>query len=667
MRRQYVFICLLILIIFPVRAIGIAPPSLEEFGPKVSELLVQKLAHANAETKQLCLVHLTSSAWTGGVVQLSDRALSRRAKVDPENRLVDSLDFILTPTALERISSTGCRVRHELRWIRSLSVEATLSQIRAIAAVEDVTSIRPIRTLTYVRSDSPDSRSPKIVPESLTETDYGLSWEQNEFAKATKLHRAGLSGLGVRIAILDSGFDLTHPAFDSINLVSSWDFINSVASVDQFDCPTQSDSRRQSYHGTLVAGVVAGFAPGELIGPAYNCELMLAKTEITCDDVEVRVEEDNWIAAAQWADAGGADIISSSLGYFSFQDGVDYTFGDLDGETALITIAADIAASKNILVVTSAGNERGTAWNHITAPADGDFVIAVGAAKADSSLAAFSSPGPTADGRIKPDVTSLGVSVIAAYDRGGYRTVSGTSFSAPLVAATAALALEHDNMLTAIELRKQLLETASQSDTPDNDFGFGLFDGARAAGIVSINSIEPQKLFSGESRTLPVTTSGRSDSIPSLSAFNLPSGSILVDSGNGRGSLTIIGPSAANTFTQVGLVADVGYFADTTMLILETYSPGTGPILFGPNPFTESVNIIVKSSSAEPVSVTVFNSSGEKIRELVDQSTTYADDSIRVIEWDGRNSAGREVASGVYLAHVKSARHEAILKFLKTD
>ncbi len=666
MRRPTIALLAFLLATFvnPARAQSIDD---REHTAKISPLLSQRIADTDIDAEQLCLVHIKSSAWTGGVVSLNDRALTRRSKVDPQNNLIDTLDFALAAGVRDQISRLGCSLRHELYWLRSLSLAATPVQIRDLSALDIVTEIEPVKTLTFIRPDVGVEKHPNSMSESVAAPEYGTSWLQNEFVKAPKLHRAGLTGQGIRIAILDSGFDLNHPAFDSVNLVSSWDFINGVAAVDQFDCPLQSDAMRQNYHGTLVASVIVGYLPGELIGPAYNCELMLAKTEITCDNVEIRVEEDNWIAAAQWAEAGGADIISSSLGYYFFNDATDYTFDDLDGETALITIAADIAASKNLLVVTSAGNERGTAWNHITAPADGYLVVAVGATKPDSLLASFSSPGPSTDGRIKPDIASLGVSVKAAYDRGGYRTMSGTSFSAPLVAATAALAFEHDPSLTALELRRNMLERASSSHQPDNDFGYGLFDGARTADIIRIDTIAPLKFFSGESRTLHITTSGRTDSIPRLSALNLPIGSVLVDSGNGRGSLTLIGPSFTNSISYVGLVADVGYFADTTFLQLETYSPGAGPILFGPNPFSESVNIIVKSTASEAVSVTVFNSSGEKIRELVDQSETYADDSIRVIVWDGRNSAGRMVASGVYLVYVKSARHEARLKLLKTD
>ena len=630
---------------------------------KFSPDLATALSDSSEFSEHICWVFLESSAWLTIPIRLGKRAMDRRAKVDPDNFLLDSLDYEIDSTVLSAIDRTGCRIRTVSHWLRGVSVKADQEQLEAIAELPEVVRLSQVKHLTFVR---PESKLRDAIGEAGSDDPfYGTSFTQNELTKATKLHRAGLTGRGVRIAILDSGFDLAQPAFDSATVVATWDFINGVEPVDQFDCPTQSNSNRQNYHGTLVVGTIAAFVPGELIGSAYHSELMLAKTEITCDGTEIKIEEDNWIAAAQWAEAGGADIITSSLGYYLFSDGGSYQFSDLDGETALITIAADIAASKNVLVITSAGNERGTAWDHIMAPADGDLVIAVGAVSADSSLAPFSSPGPTADGRIKPDCVSLGVQVKSTFDLGGYLSVSGTSFSAPLVAAVCGLAMEHDPTLTALEMRQNIQQTSNRNTNPDNNFGFGLFDGARAADIMKVDSLPPIRLLIGQEISVPLSSSGRSDSIAELSAFGLPNGSELIDSGNGRGYLKLIGSPDAGNLRRIGLVADVGYFTDTTFLEVETYAPGT--VTFGPNPFTDIVRFIVSAKSGEPVTITVFSSSGEKIIELVDQSHTLADDSIRVITWDGHNSRGRKAASGVYLAYVKTIGYDAHVKLLKTD
>ncbi len=225
-------------------------------------------------------------------------------------------------------------------------------------------------------------------------------------------------------------------------------------------------------HGTQTTSVLMGFSNGNLVGPAFGASVILARTE----DIggETPIEEDNWVAGIEWVESIGADIVTSSLGYYYW-----YEFSDLDGDTALCTIAADAAVDRGLPVFTSAGNERqNDEWPHITAPADGNGVVAMAAVDLSGDIASFSSPGPTYDGRIKPDVSAQGVNnfVASYYDPSQYHSANGTSFACPLVAGVAALMLERIPSLTPGQIAEALRMTADRSDNPDNDYGWGIID-----------------------------------------------------------------------------------------------------------------------------------------------------------------------------------------------
>ncbi len=232
------------------------------------------------------------------------------------------------------------------------------------------------------------------------------------------------------------------------------------------------DHEWQDRHGLQVMSTIMGFRSGELVGPAYGATAILAMTEDTGS--ETPIEEDNWVAAVEWVEALGADLITSSLGYYYW-----YDYSDMDGDTAVTTVAADLAVSRGLAVFVSAGNERQNAsFPHILAPADGDSVIAAAAVNLDGVVASFSSPGPTYDGRIKPDLSAQGVgNFVASYwDDETYSTADGTSFAAPLLAGVATLMLERVPSLTPMQIREALRATADRAANPDNDYGWGVID-----------------------------------------------------------------------------------------------------------------------------------------------------------------------------------------------
>ena len=486
--------------------------------------LADRIAADGPAALQRVLLFVDSTGIADRPIHLSDAARTRRRRIDPTGDAINFDDYPVNEATIAAVRQTGVEIHGASRWLKAIIVSADPAQIDRLAALPSIRQIDLDRTL---RAPFPEESAP---PERLAgqskaaEFNYGFSFDQNRFLNVIKLHNAGLTGRGVRIAVLDSGFDTPHRAFDSANIISTWDFVNGDATVDEPDCPTDIYSRQQYYHGTLVLGLLAGFRPDTLIGTAPEADYYLAKTEITCFGTEIQIEETNWILAAEWADSVGADIITTSLGYNTFTDVPDgYTVADLNGHTARITLAAEMAASKNILVVCSAGNDRGNSWGHIDFPADGDSVIAVGAVRFDSTLAPFSSPGPTSDGRIKPDITTIGAGIFTAAPVGsGWAVSSGTSFSAPQVAGCAALALEHDTTLTAADLRALIRGSGDRTLNPDNDFGYGLFDAVKTADIIRIIAPSRVTIAVDQSLSVPITTEGRSLVTPTLAPLNLP-------------------------------------------------------------------------------------------------------------------------------------------------
>jgi serine protease AprX len=418
--------------------------------------------------------------------ELTPRALRRRSKSRGTKNLVDFKDVPVNQSYLQKIKSKVQRIRHKSRWLNAVSVEVTgisLQEIEKFSFVKKIDIVHESRKLEPLLVEKIPTGSRQS---NETQLDYGPSFDQNNQINTIPLHDMGYDGSGVLVCMLDAGFnDLHHEALDQLNILHTWDFVNGDSIVE--DQPGQLGS---GYHGTYTLSTLAGFDEGQLIGPAYGADFILAKTEITDSAgifYERHIEEDNWVAGAEWADSLGADIISSSVGYLDqFTNGEpDYTWQDMDGNTTIVTIGADIAASRGILVVNSAGNE-GQATppaNTLIGPADGDSVLAVGAVSSSGSRASFSSMGPTADGRIKPDVMARGVSVVSASPTNsvGFVGVSGTSLSCPLVAGAAALVLQVNPTWTNMQVLEALRNTADNASSPNNSYGWGIINAYDAA------------------------------------------------------------------------------------------------------------------------------------------------------------------------------------------
>lgn len=596
-------------------------------------------------------------------ITLSPASLDRRAVVNEQTHLVDEHDYPILQSVIDEINTYGT-VRNVLRWFKAVTVAADSTGLALIANLPYVESVDLVQTFSREPEESQVVDLKSDAKSKALALDYGPTLTQNEFIRAPKLHQAGLTGQGIIIAVFDTGFEIDHPVFDSADIIAAYDFINHDTSVNEWECPDDITNNHQAFHGTATFGVIGGYIPGEFIGPAYGASFLLAKTEISCGRTEINIEEDNWIAAAQWADSAGADIVNSSLGYYVFDYGRSYTQADLDGNTARVTIAADIAAAKNILMVNSAGNERNNDWGTIIHPADGDSVIAVGAVNSDSLLASFSSPGPSADGRIKPDIVSMGVAVYAPYHVGGYTSVGGTSFSSPLVAAGSALALEHDTTLSAAELRQLIKESGDRYDNPDNNFGYGVFDAVKTANIIGFE--KPYELLFDETHvTATIYTKTGTDSIPAISALNLPIWLDFEDNRDGSATITTNQFERPVGQSVLRLVADIGYFVDTTSFMITSGPPSDQFLRYGPNPFSDTINFFISIPDENLISLTIFNLAGEIVWEKVNNFNQVAD--VIIEQWDGRNSSGEDVADGVYLMIIQTEQRQSRLKLLKVD
>jgi serine protease AprX len=412
---------------------------------------------------------LTKVDWNNVEKQFSERSLQRRAKVQTSDEsLLNITDASVWQPYVAALKSYGIKPVVVSKWLNAVSAELSDEQVDLLEKLSFVEKITKVRR--GVRRLEPELLSKSSTPFNTHSIGYGASLVQNAQIKVPEVHSAGVTGEGVLIAILDTGFYLDHEVFNEMNVVATFDFINGDENVDN----EPGDVSSQNSHGTKVLSIIGGYSPGNLIGPAFNSSYLLAKTEDTSG--ETSVEEDYWIAAAEWADQLGADIISTSVGYIDW-----YDYADMNGQTAPITIAADMAVEKGIVVVVSAGNEGDGSWRYITTPADGFDVISVGAVTDNNVISGFSSLGPTSDGRIKPEVVAMGVSNALAFPNGNsYGRGNGTSYSCPLVAGTAALILSAHPELTPKQVRQALLQTADRATLPGNTYGWGLVDALQA-------------------------------------------------------------------------------------------------------------------------------------------------------------------------------------------
>ena len=388
----------------------------------------------------------------------------------PEQRLSDVENLV---------REHGGRFRHRSHWLHAISAELGRNALANVRLSSLLRHIQPVaRFVGPVRSEStPVSVLAPVAGQSASDSAYGPSAMPFRQLNLFPVVDHGIRGAGVRIAILDTGFETEHSAFAGVAVVAQHDFVFGDSVVRN----EAEDVSHASRHGTEVWSLLAAGWPTLIVGIAPAAEFLLAKTE----DVrsETRVEEDNYVAALEWADSIGVDIITSSLSYLQFDGGFSYTIDDLNGDIALTTIAADSAAARGIVVVTAVGNDGARGFRSLSTPADGDSVIAVGAEDSLGVLAGFSSRGPTIDGRLKPDLTAPGQSVFVVDPTAtsGFARARGTSFSTPIIAGTIALIRELHPLISPMAILEALRRSGNNRETPDSSSGWGRPDATVAA------------------------------------------------------------------------------------------------------------------------------------------------------------------------------------------
>lgn len=376
---------------------------------------------------------------------------------------------------VETLSQYECKVLGKSRWLNAVAVQVPENCLEEVNELCFVTGSKALVTLSVSRETSEETAETMAKYVEMTSTheegdafEYGEGRFQAEMLQVTEMHKKGITGKGVKVAVFDAGFDAvdTIDVFDSLwvqkRITTWWDFVDNDNEV--FD----SDS-----HGTNVLSTIAANLPGEMVGIAPHASFILARTEQSRS--ETNREEYNWVRAMEWADSIGVDIIHSSLGYSKFDDGVgSYTYDDMNGNTAISSKAADEAAKRGIIVTISAGNEGGDAWKYITAPSDADSVLCVGAVGRNGKRAYFSSIGPSSDGQVKPDVMALGKSTTVANPSNEISVSDGTSFSGPIMAGFMILLKQSNKNRINMDLIQATRLSADQYNFPDPEYGYGI-------------------------------------------------------------------------------------------------------------------------------------------------------------------------------------------------
>jgi len=395
---------------------------------------------------------------------LSERAIERRVK---QNIAISESDLPVNPKYIDSLRNAGIEVRHTTKWLNGAIVFSadqnlmdTLDRVSFIKAVDLTKPTQAADTRKKLETNYP-------LLKSGSSDQYGAAWSQIRTVNGHKLHQQNYTGHGIQIAIIDAGFykvdelPLFGSLWDKRQILGTKDFVNPA-----------SDIFNEHYHGMNVLSIIGGQLDNEYLGTAPDASFWLLRTE----DVhsEHPIEPDYWICAAEFADSVGVDIINTSLGYYEFDSpSKDYTYNDLNASTR-VSRASDIASSKGMLIITSAGNEGNGSWRYIGTPADAKHCIAVGAMTADSIKAGFSSFGPTADGRVKPDITAQGVAVAVQNSSDGISNGNGTSFSAPVVSGLAACLWQAMPDKSAAEIRDLIIKSGHQYTKPDDKMGYGI-------------------------------------------------------------------------------------------------------------------------------------------------------------------------------------------------
>lgn len=412
---------------------------------------------------------------------LSERALERRAHFKIP---IDSTDLPVNPQYIKAITSDEIHVHATTKWLNGVTL--MLSDSAKIETVKKLPFVNFVQYTGITYENLPPLEKTKQSPTA--DYDYGVASRQIQQLNGQILHQNGYKGENIHIAVLDAGFLAVdrNPVFSSLisegRLLGTKDFVNPI-----------SDIYAEDVHGAFVLSTMAAEVDGTYVGTAPKASYHLIRTEAAKG--EYLCEPDFWISGIEYADSAGVDLATTSLGYTTFDDAsMNYKYSDLDGKTIRASIAANMAFKKGIFLINSAGNEGSNSWRHISVPADADGVITVGSVNKDSVYTSFSSIGPSADGRVKPEIVAIGQASALVSSSGNTMSGNGTSFSAPIMAGVSACFLQAAKsvapQLSLQEIYEMIFESAHLFDKPSNQLGYGIADFKKAYSMLLSSSLK---------------------------------------------------------------------------------------------------------------------------------------------------------------------------------
>ncbi len=606
-------------------------------------------------------IEKSSLQYKSALSYLTEKSIERRIKNMGEENFITFEDLPINEEYVNELELLNIKIENKLKWFNAVSAFLTAEQLQLIEKMGIIKKAERVKILIF---SSPSAVNGNLFKNSSISSinDYGPSFDQLQLSDVPAVHSKGITGEGILIGLLDSGFDWkNHESLININVVAEYDFVFK----DSTTANDTNDVTNQHNHGTLVLSIIAGQKDSSLIGAAFGSDFILSKTE----DIrsETHVEEDNYAAALEWMEGYGVDITSSSLGYSIFDPSTfSYTYSDMDGKTTIVTRAAELAYRRGVVTVTSAGNEAQLPWYHIIAPSDGFNTLGIGAVNNSNEVALFSSRGPSFDGRIKPDLVTQGVSVYVAiagnYSGYGYR--NGTSVAAPIASGIAALLLSAHPHLLNSQVRNILFETADNSNTPDYERGYGLLSALDAVQfpnlqetqgtftlhkiILQPDNIDPQTVAfhystDGENFTdVPMEfdlTQGYEFKLPFFLDGDLINFFITYKDFNGTSFRDPVNDTYKFFYGQLNINLNLNLERTfTDFIISEPY----------PNPFIPArqtfTRLAIKSSGNELLKIKIIDPTGQQVETY----SILTQEGVNHYDWYGKSSRGINAASGAY-------------------
>ncbi len=561
---------------------------------------------------------------------LSARAILRRTRF---NIVVDSTDLPVTPRYVDSVRLAGAvTILNVSKWLNEVAIRTTdptaLTKINALPFVISVTAVASFVGPTMPVEKKMDSLTGAVPVNSfiggITSDfyNYGRSHGQVHLNRAEFLHNHGFRGEGMQLGILDAGFFhyLSLPTFDSIRannqILDTHDFVANEASVNEDDT-----------HGEECLSTIAANLPGLFIGTAPKTIFCLYRTEDVAS--ESKIEEHNLAAGFERADSIGVDVCSVSLGYNQFDiASQNYTYADMNGNTTMSAIAADLAAKKGMLPVCAAGNEGQTAWHFIITPGDADSVLTVGAVDTLGNIAGFSSYGPSSDGQVKPTLAATGLNAVVANPGSGQPQYgNGTSFATPnLAGMTTCLwqAFPEFNNMTVLDAMQR---SGSTYTNPGVRIGYGIPDMQKAFVILLRKPYTQQAAVNACTAT--VTLNVKEDVsmnvvIERKQSSDLVYSTIKTIAGTGSFSnknlsftddlSLLVSGGTVKYRMRLDIAADTTVYLDslTVVVPLTCVSP-TDMVQVNPNPVSDYANVIVSRAAASKISIIMVNTGGQRV------------------------------------------------------